>query len=79
MSVEPKAKTKWRRHWLMWISVLAAIGVILFVWAGPSLAVRRYKHVHARPQAPQRGEHARAFMPGLAQVVVPVEKRFLSL
>ncbi len=76
MSVEPKAKTKWRRHWLMWISVLAAIGVILFVWAGPSLAVRRYlARTYTQDLAPQRVS-TRVLMPGLARVVVRVEAFF---
>jgi hypothetical protein len=76
MSVDPRPKTKRRISWLVWLCLVAVAAAIVFAWAGPSLAVRRFlASTYTQDLAPQQVK-TRVLWPGLAHTSVRVEAFF---
>ncbi len=76
MSGDPQPKAKRRTSWLVWLGVIAGLAAILFVWVGPTLAVRRYlASTYTQDLTPQ-DVSTRVLLPGLNQATVRVEAFF---
>ncbi len=76
MPAEFQAKSRWRVQWWLWVALLAVAGAALFVWAGPTLAVRRYLASTYTQDLTPRDVSARVLSPGLNQATVRVEAFF---